>query len=255
MSAWVEAAAECAGVEAEHVVFGAEELSHLVTGAAPLLLRLSVTGTDMFLAVARARRRHLWAIGPDHREHRIWIAHLAQQVQQPVDAPALPDIERLLDRMTLAPEQRARARTALLMERVKLARFRGCWLLRLPTGSTLRSEGREIRLRSNLLRLMTAHFVQYGLFVLSWWLLGRGVLNGTIDRGWLLGWTLLLLSLIPFRLLATWTQGVTSTTVGAWLRRRLLRGALRIDREHLRQRGSVNISASSSKALPSNRWP
>jgi ATP-binding cassette subfamily B protein len=158
-------------------------------------------------------------------------------VQQPVDAPALLGIERLLDRMPLAPRRRARARTALLMERVKLARFRGCWLLRLPTGSTLRTESKEIRLRSNLLRLTTAHFLQYGLFLLSWWLLGRGVLNGTIDRGWLLGWTLLLLSLIPLRLFASWTQGVTSTTVGAWLRRRLLRGALGIDREHLRQQG------------------
>ena len=58
-------------------------------------------------------------------------------------------------------------------------------------------------------------YVQYALFLMSWWLLARGVLRGVIDTGWLLGWILLLFSLVPFRLFATLTQGVLATTTGA----------------------------------------
>jgi hypothetical protein len=45
------------------------------------------------------------------------------------------------------------------------------------------------------------HAVQYGLWILSWWLLGRGALAGRLDRGWLLAWILLLLTLVPLRIL------------------------------------------------------
>jgi ATP-binding cassette subfamily B protein len=86
--------------------------------------------------------------------------------------------------------------------------------------------------------LTAAHFVQSVLFVFSWWLLGHGLLNGTIDRGWLLGWVLLLISLIPFRLVTSWMQGLVAVGVGASLRRRLLRGALRVEGQSVRQKGA-----------------
>jgi ATP-binding cassette subfamily B protein len=63
------------------------------------------------------------------------------------------------------------------------------------------------------------------------------VLNDTIDRGWLLGWFLLLASLIPVRLLGTWNQGAAVVAGGVWLRRRLLRGASLFDRQDLRRKG------------------
>jgi hypothetical protein len=58
-----------------------------------------------------------------------------------------------------------------------------------------------------------------------------GVLNDTIDRGWLFGWLLLLVSLIPVRLIGTWNQGAALVAAGVWLRRRLLRGASLVDRQ------------------------
>jgi ATP-binding cassette subfamily B protein len=71
----------------------------------------------------------------------------------------------------------------------------------------------------------------------SWWVLGRGLLDGTIDTGWLWAWGLLLVSLIPFRLVASRMQGMVAVSAGAWLRRRLLRGAMRIDRQDVRRHG------------------
>ena len=52
---------------------------------------------------------------------------------------------------------------------------------------------------------------------------------------------LLLASLIPLRLLATWSQGQAAVTIGAWLRRRLLRGALSVDRQEIRSKGAGQL--------------
>src|SRR5262249_23248659 len=61
--------------------------------------------------------------------------------------------------------------------------------------------------------------------------------SDTVDRGWLLGWFLLLASLIPVRLLGTWNQGAAVVAGGVWLRRRLLRAASLFDRQELRRKG------------------
>src|SRR5204862_1226198 len=130
-----------------------------------------------------------------------------------------------------------RARTAMIADRLKAARFGGCWIISLPPDASIADSSRENGIRLRLTTLVTAYVVQYALFVVSWWLLGRGILNDAIDRGWLLGWVLLLASLIPVRLVATWNQGAAVVAAGVWLRRRLLRGASRIARQTVRRQG------------------
>ena len=82
-----------------------------------------------------------------------------------------------------------------------------------------------------------AYLGEYALWILSWWLIGKGALEGTFDSGWLLAWALLLLTIVPFRLLSTWLQGVVSIGVAALLKRRLLYGALRLTPEEIRMQG------------------
>lgn len=240
-TAWMEAAAERGGIQANQVVAELDEIATLTHRGAPLLFRVRVADTDRFLAVLGGRGRHVSALAPDLRRRRILVATLREAIQRPFEKPVEADVDRLLDRMRSTGRRRARARTALLAEQLRSVRLRTCWLLRLPPGSRVRDEIRETGLGRGVSLLVSAHFIQYLLFVLSWWLLGRGVMRGTIDTGWLLGWLLLLVSLVPFRLLATWTQGVVSTTAGAALRRRLLRGALRIDREDVRRKGAGQL--------------
>ena len=125
----------------------------------------------------------------------------------------------------------------MIADRLKTARFRGCWLVRLPPGASIRDTFEKTRLGLRLAMLVGSYVAQYVLFVLSWWLLGHAVLTDTVDRGALLGWLLLLASLVPVRLVATWNQGAAVVAAGVWLRRRLLRGASRIDRQELRRKG------------------
>ena len=81
------------------------------------------------------------------------------------------------------------------------------------------------------------HLAQQLLFIASWWMLGRGVLSGRVDPGWLLAWALLLVSMTPFRASELWSMGLLTTRVGALLKRRLLAGALKLDPEETRHQG------------------
>jgi ATP-binding cassette subfamily B protein len=85
------------------------------------------------------------------------------------------------------------------------------------------------------------HAAQYGLWLLSWWLVGRGAFDGHLERGWLLAWALVLFTLIPFRLAETWTGGVFAIGVGGLLKQRLLFGALRMEPEEIRHEGAGRL--------------
>ena len=241
MTTWIEAAADRGGIQADQVFVALGEIPTVVSQGAPALLRLRAVDGEPFLAIVGSGCRFVSTLGPDLRIHRLRVATVCATVRQPFEAPIEPEVDGVLDRVKMAPRSRERARAAMIAERLNAARFRGCWLLRLPAGARVRDEAREVGLPRRVAVLVSAHLIQYVLFVLSWWLLGRGALNGTIDRGWLLGWMLLLVSLVPFRLLTTWAEGLIAVAAGASLRRRLLRGALRIDRQEVRRKGAGQL--------------
>ena len=54
----------------------------------------------------------------------------------------------------------------------------------------------------------------------------------------MLAWALLLVTLIPFQLLALWYQGLFSVAAGGLLKKRLLEGALRLHPDEMRLQGS-----------------
>lgn len=146
-------------------------------------------------------------------------------------------MDRLLDQAGVPPRRRARARAALLREQLGPARVGGGWLLRPSPGASLRQLSRQARLPGRLLLLLGAHAAQYLLWLLSWWMVGKGALQGRLDLGWLLAWALLLLTLVPFRLLATWSAGRLALGAGGLLKQRLLYGALRLEPEESRHQG------------------
>src|SRR5437773_921429 len=77
----------------------------------------------------------------------------------------------------------------------------------------------------------------YPLLIVAWWLIGRAALAGHLDNGWLLAWALILLTLVPFRVLSTWLQGVLAINGGILFKQRLLFGALRLKPEEIRHKG------------------
>ncbi len=242
-SQWIESAAARRGYEAEAVEAPLAELEKLLCSAAPVLIQIpSETESDgiRFLAVLSGSRRYVRVLGPDLGIHRLKKEEVCSLLRGNPADPAVENIDQLLDEDRVGGKRRNKARELLLQELFPLRRVRG-WLLR-PAGSTdFQVHARESRLHRFFLILVVAHLLQYILWILSWWFLGRGALRGELDPGWFLAWGLILLTIVPFRLLVTHAGGMLSIRAGALLKRRLLFGSLRIDREDVRHLGAGQL--------------
>ena len=180
-------------------------------------------------------------LGPDLRVHRLPLLAVRAALCRGLEAPLAAEVHQLLAAVGVSVWRQERAWQAILGERLSAERIGGCWLLRLPAGTHFWHQMRHTRLPQRLLVLVGAHAMQYVLWLLSWWVVGQGALQGRLDRGWLMAWVLLLLTLVPLRLLVTWTQGWFAIGAGLLLKRRLLAGALRLAPEEIRQQGAGQL--------------
>ncbi|MBV9770721.1 MAG: ABC transporter ATP-binding protein, partial [Bryobacterales bacterium] len=141
----------------------------------------------------------------------------------------------------IPPSKQPRARDAILRERLSARRIRGIWLLRLPPGANFFKQMRHARIPRRLAALAGAHALQYMLWILAWFVVGSNVLRGGTDRGWLIPWALLLLTLVPLRVLITRLQGWVAIGAGALLKQRLFVGSLRLGPDSIRHQGAGQL--------------
>jgi ATP-binding cassette subfamily B protein len=235
---WIEATAGALGVEAEPVEVPYAEVERLVRSAGPALLRLPGEGEPRFLTLLGNRRQVVSVLGPDRTVHRRRPNVICAALRQELDQLLAAKVDQLLSDTHVPKRRQAQARAAILREHLSQVRIDGGWLLRLPPGMRMWRQVRQARLLRPLCGLIGAHTVQYLLWLLSWWMIGRGALEGRLDQGALLAWALLLLTMIPFQLLVMWSQGVLAIGVGGLLKQRLLYGALRLEPEEVRHQGA-----------------
>ncbi|MCI0407630.1 MAG: ABC transporter ATP-binding protein, partial [Acidobacteria bacterium] len=231
---WIEAVANGLGFEAEPVEIPYAEVERLVQAAGPALLRLPGSGEARFLALLAGDGA---VLGPDWVVHRLRPAVIRAALCHTLEAPIVMEVDRILDEAGVSGRRRARARAAILHQRLSLARLGNCWLFRLSPGARLWRQARLANLPRHLFIFLGAHTVQYALWLLSWGMVGWGALQGRLDSGWLLAWALLLLTLVPFRWLTTWMQGRVAVSAGGLLKQRLLYGALRFEPDEIRHQG------------------
>src|SRR5438552_16783943 len=113
-------------------------------------------------------------------------------------------MDALLGEAALTPRRRARVEAALLREYLGSTKVGACWLLRLGPDAGLWRHVRQARLSRRFLTFAGSHAVHDLAWILSWWIIGQAALDGRLDPGWLVAWALLLLTSVPFRLLANW---------------------------------------------------
>lgn len=209
-----------------------------LSDSAPAIVRVGPVAEPGYAAVLRCRGRTLFVLAPDLSVHRVDVGALAERMCLPVTAARADDVERVLAATGIAAARLDAARRALLRQQLGGERVSGITRLRLPAHASLAREQRAAGLWRRLCVFLAAHCVQYGLWILSWWLIGRAALEGRFDRGWFAGWVLLLASTIPFRLLATWAQGALAIVAGGVLKKKLLDAALRLDPQAVRGQGA-----------------
>jgi len=233
---WIEAAAERLGLEAEEVGALYGEVERMISTAGPALLRLP--DKQGFLAVLGGKRGKVFLLTLNLTVRRVPLEAVRSLLCHEHEAPLRGEVDDLLRQAGVPLRRLPAARAAILRERLRQVWINDCWLLRLTPGAGFVKQLRQARLPRLLGALAGSYAFQFGLGLLAWWVLGRGLLGGQMDRGWLMAWALLLVTAVPFRLLAVWAQGRFAIGAGGLLKKRLLFGALRLQPEELRTEGA-----------------
>jgi len=106
---------------------------------------------------------------------------------------------------------------------------------------TLASQLRASRLEWQAAALVAVHLLETLVMLASWACVGYGALSGRLDAGWLAAWALALGTSVPLRAAATWLQGVVAIGFGGILKQQLLIGALSMDSDMIRAKGTGEL--------------
>lgn len=239
LAEWIEAAARSVGFEAQPVETTYSDFNSQLQQIGPALLLIN----ESFLVLRGAgpRPAKITLITPNHEKIHVPASAIRAQLCSSIEASATKQIDDLLERAQVPAHKRAKAREAILRERFASARIRGIWILRLPPSAGFWLQLRQARVPQRLVTLGVAHAIQYVLWILAWWVVGRNVLNSRVDLGWLPLWALLLFTLVPLRVSITWLQGLVAIGAGARLKQRLFFGALRLEPDSIRHQGAGQL--------------
>jgi ATP-binding cassette subfamily B protein len=89
--------------------------------------------------------------------------------------------------------------------------------------------------------LLALHLSETLLLIGSWACVGLAALTGRLDTGWLAAWALALGSTVPLHAASTWLQGAVALGLGGLLKQRLLVGAMALDPDLIRRKGTGEI--------------
>jgi ATP-binding cassette, subfamily B, bacterial len=221
---WLSAAGEQLGLNVEPVLATHRETDAALGSLFPAMVRLP----EGVLVVVKQRGKALLCLCPDGGVRPTPRQAVRASLAAPHEGPHRARISALLDRSSLSPAARTRAGNGMLDEFLATTKVLQGWLLRLPPSASFFRQAQQAGLIKLGAVLVTSHVAQYLLFLISWATIGRAVLRGTLASGWLWGWALILLTLVPLTMISTWCQGKLSVGFGMLLRRRLLAGALEL---------------------------
>jgi ATP-binding cassette subfamily B protein len=231
---WIESAALCMGFEANPEEIRYVQAGRRIQSAAPALL-LCPGGRLLALVDPDT------VIAPDRSLRRVGREAIRAELCRDAEAPLLESVDALLETSGVARRRRRRVRAELMAKRLAPVHVGYCWKLRMNPGASFWLLLKRAGLPRRLLALGLAHVAQYTLWVLSWWIVGQGALQGRLDSGTLAAWGLLLATLIPLRGLITWLQGKVAIAASGMLKERLLAGALRLEPDEIRREGAGQL--------------
>jgi ATP-binding cassette, subfamily B, bacterial len=233
-SAWVEAAALRLGLEAEPEEIRYVQAARRIQSAAPALVWCSQTRLVALLGPDTV-------IVPDRSIRRVGREAIHAELCLAAEGPVIKEVEALLEATSIPRHRWRKARAELLGTRLAGKRVGYSWKLRSEPGADFWEQLRRARVPRGLLALTAAYLAQYVVWLLSWWIIGLGALQGRLDRGLLIAWGLLLATVVPLRAAVTWLQGRVAITASGILKERLLAGALRLEPAETRREGAGQL--------------
>jgi ATP-binding cassette subfamily B protein len=235
---WLEAAARAMGFEIEPVEAPYGELASTVAAAAPAIVRLPA---GELVAIIGARGNDVVVLSSTLDRVRVPVETLADAIASGAAAELAPRTERWLAAANVRDARRSRARRELARLFLAERRIGGMWILRADPGASfltrLRREGAVARVGWFAL----ASAAQVAASVLGWLLVGRGALSGSAQDGWLAAWAIVALTAAPLALVTSHLGTRIGLDVSTALKQRLIAGALRMEPDAIRTRGTGTL--------------
>lgn len=242
---WLEHHGSSLGLELEPVHVELGELARCLPQLGPALVLVRGESGERRVLVLESglRRGRLRVLGPDLGHHRLARATLIRRLTELTLAPLRAGVDPILVAAEVPAARRERARDALLQRRAAAVPIEGIWVVRLPPSAPILRQLAHERVGRALAITALAHLAHHTILLGSWALIGRGILDGRSELGWLIAWALLLFSIVPLRIVQSWNGGLAALRVGAVIKRRLLAGVLALQPDQLRTRGIGRLLA------------
>jgi len=239
---WIESIAANAGLEATWtpVSFGAMDE---ILGQGVSLLKISFDGRSRLLAVVGTGDGKLTLLPPSLDSVSVPLSKLTDAIGNILGAQVQDRFEGVLDGIGLSESRRHRVLRSMIEERVENVIVAEVWKLDHPPSANLWTHASRAGLPGKLAAFLSAYGAEYGLWILSWVLVGKWAMEGRFDSGWLLAWALLLLTLIPLHMLAMWEEARLAVSGAAMVMKLLLEGSFKLRPEEVRCTGVGQILA------------
>src|SRR4051812_39720959 len=232
--AFIEWQAQMLGCEAKVLEATYRNLEEKLATAPPAIIRLR---PSQFIAALEVRRGVVSVLSPAREVVKLPLRALCETLRFSGEEPIRDQYRDLLREAEIRDDKSDRAIRQLVDGQTGQHRFRDAWTLRAALNTSFRHFLMDTGVMRKGSSLVIAHLAQYVFWLASWQILGQLLLQGRMDRGWMLAWVLLLLGIVPLRTLTTWMQGSLATEIGMSLKRRLLLGALNSNPDDVRRQG------------------
>lgn len=236
---WMENSAARIGLDAGPVDLWGFQVAEQLRVCAPAIVETPLG----WLGVADCRGSALILISPSLRRVRVKLEDVRAAICSGAEADRREANLPLVEACGLRGVRREAALRALCREQSRYAAAGTLYRLRTPAGAPVKAQAAQAGIPGLAALLAFAHLGEYALALAAWWMLGAQVLQGRLDRGWLLGWALMLAGVVPFRMLTVWCQGKLAISVGGLLKQRLLAGALKLEPDEVRRQGAGQFLA------------
>jgi ABC-type multidrug transport system fused ATPase/permease subunit len=239
---WIQASARWQGVDCVPVQATYSDIAWIVQRVGSLLVQVpDAEEPRHFIAIVRTAGSTAFLLTNESQVRRAPLCDVIEALCPSLAPLAAASLDRLLVESDLPRNLWGGIRAAFLADHLAEAPLRGCWMIRVPPGAPLRIQLRQSAITIRTLTVAIAYLMQYGLWIASWWIVGRVVLTGRADAGWFDAWALLLVMVFLLRSFVSWMQGLVAISTGALLKRRLMEGVLRLEPDETRHMGVGQI--------------
>ncbi|MCO4745213.1 MAG: ABC transporter ATP-binding protein [Proteobacteria bacterium] len=236
---WASEAATSMGVEPEELRCSLRELETTLPLLGPALVPLSLPGEETrFLAILESRGK-LTFIGPDGTLHRRPSASVAHALSAPIyRALAQRGVPSMLEAAGIPEPRQHQVLQTLAKGRHGEASVGPFLTLRPHPASSLSVLSKHAGLPRLGALVLATHVLSTLAALFAWYLIGRGALSGRWETGWLVAWSLALLSAVPLTVTANHAQGKFAVRAGRLMKQRVLHGLLNLPPDATREDGT-----------------